>query len=105
MVVDDIPAEIHRKFEIHEWRHATAILRNDFSSEWDDLMAMLRALTILPAWIEQPGGRKSQIAVWIDKFLAKRGWVERGFSTAIRVDDLETVPRLIKWTASGTELP
>lgn len=89
MVIDDIPADIHAKYEIHEWRHAVAILRSDFPNEWNDLTEMLRSFRILPSWIQQPGGHKSEIAVWLDKFLSKRGWTEKGFSTAIRVDNQE----------------
>ena len=36
MGLDDIPFDILEKYEIHEWKHAIAILKNDFPNEWDD---------------------------------------------------------------------
>jgi hypothetical protein len=40
------PDDIHGLFEIHEWKHASVILRYDFPQEWDDLLAMLRAFLL-----------------------------------------------------------
>lgn len=89
MGITDIPQEIFKKFEIHEWKHSIAILKNDFPEEWNDITEMLKDFSIDPNWISAPGGRKSQIADWIDQFLAARGWVEKGFDTAITVDDMK----------------
>lgn len=35
----------------------------------------------------EPGGSKSKVASHIDQFFYDRGWEEKGFSTAIHVDD------------------
>lgn len=89
MGIQDIPKEIFTKFEIHEWKHSIAILKNDFPNEWSDIIEMLKNFSIDPLWIKSPGGRKSQIADWIDHFLAARGWEEKSFDTAIKIDDQE----------------
>lgn len=89
MGIDDIPLAIREKFEIYEWKHSIAILKNDFPNEWKDILDMLEALAIPANWIKTPGGRKSEIAKWLDAFLSKRGWTEKSFQTAIRVDDTE----------------
>jgi len=81
------PPDIHDRFEVHEWRHASAILKNDFPTEWDDLLAMLRAFELRKSWITEPGKNKSKLAIWIDQFFSKRGWVEKHFDTAIVVDE------------------
>lgn len=81
------PQDITEKYEIYEWKHASAILKHDFPQEWDDVLAMLRAFRLEKAWIEQAGGNKSQLAKWVDEFLGARGWVEKQFSTAVIVDD------------------
>jgi hypothetical protein len=81
------PEDVYKKFEIHEWRHASAILKNDFPSEWNDLLAMLRAFRLRKSWIMKGGGRKTDLAQWIDDFLGDRGWVEKHFDTAITVDN------------------
>ena len=90
MTLDAIPSPIREKFEIHEWKHAVAILKEDFPNEWKDLIDMLSALTIPRSWITTPGGNKSRLAAWLDVFMSARGWCERGFKTAIKVDETET---------------
>ena len=90
MTLDVIPTTIREKFEIHEWKHAVAILKEDFPNEWKDLLDMLSALTIPKRWITTPGGNKSGVARWLDGFLGKRGWRETSFKTAIKVDEVET---------------
>ena len=90
MTIDAFSPQIREKFEIHEWKHAVAILKEDFPEEWRDLTEMLSALTIPKNWITTPGGNKSKLACWLDGFLSQRGWRERSFQTAIKVDDVET---------------
>ncbi len=89
MPVSDFSAAILRRFELHEWKHATAILKNDFPDEWNDLTGMLDAFALPRSWVLTPGGRKSQIAEWIDAFMNKRGWQEKQFFTSVTVDGKE----------------
>lgn len=89
MGISDIPSELFKKYEIYEWKHAIAILKNDFPEEWNDLIRMLKDFSISPEWISSPGGRKTQIAEWLDQYLSKRGWHEKGFDTAVKVDEKE----------------
>ncbi len=86
MALSNIPAPIHAKFEIHEWRHATAVLQNDFPSEWADIEAVLSAFVVKKSWIAVGGGSKSKVAGWIDEQLMTRGWCEKKFETSIVVD-------------------
>lgn len=87
MPINDFPKEIIKKFEIHEWKHATAILKTDFPNEWQDLIDLLSVFKLKKSWITTPGGRKSQLAEWIDHFMSKRGWIEKQFLTSVIVDD------------------
>lgn len=80
------PKEIVDRFEIYEWRHATAILISDFPEEWADLLAMLRHFKLRKSWLVKGGGNKSQLSKWIDQFLGERKWIEKQFATAIVVD-------------------
>lgn len=86
MGVNLLPVDIKNNYEVHEWRHACAILKNDFPEEWSDLIAVLRSFRLCKSWITNPGGRKSGISNHIDNFLYDRGWVEKGFDTQIVVD-------------------
>lgn len=90
MSLDQIPQIIMDKFEVHEWKHAIAILKSDFPNEWNELVAMLSELVIPLEWITEAGGNKSKIAVWVDDFLCvQRGWVEKKFETSVKVDGTE----------------
>jgi hypothetical protein len=89
MSLASIPKALHQKFEIREWRHASAVLLTDFPSEWKDVSAVLSSFVLKKSDITQPGGSKSAISIWMDRQLVAKGWAERKFATAIRVDDNE----------------
>lgn len=38
-----LPQNILENYEIHEWRHACAILKYDFPEEWNNLLALLNS--------------------------------------------------------------
>lgn len=86
MGVDLLPEFIRQHYEVHEWKHACAILRHDFPNEWDDVCAVLADFRLMRSWISVGGGRKSKVSESIDSALYKRGWVEKQFSTEILVD-------------------
>lgn len=80
---------IQKQYEVHEWRHASAILASDFPGEWADILAVLKDFRLLRSEVAEPGGSKSRIASRIDGALIKRGWQARSFSTKIVVDQHE----------------
>ncbi len=81
-----LPSFIWDSYECHEWKHASAILSQDFPSEWRDLLDVLLAFRLQKSWITTGGGNKSKLSAFIDGFLTERGWVEKQFQTAIVVD-------------------
>jgi Restriction endonuclease BglII len=88
VAIGHFPDDICDLYEIHEWRHASAILKLDYTAEWEDLLAMLRAFRLLRSWIAEGGGNKTKLAKWVDAFLGERGWREKHFSTAVVVDSM-----------------
>lgn len=82
----EFPKFIRENYEIHQWRHACAILRQDFPQEYADLLDVLSRFRLRKSHIAVGGGRKSEVAGWIDTGLATKGWVEKGFKTSITVD-------------------
>lgn len=87
MGVELLPKQILDSYEVHEWKHACAILANDFPKEWKDIIELLEKFQLCKSWITVGGGRKSAVAMAIDEFLFKRGWVEKEFSTSVKVDE------------------
>ena len=81
-----LPQYIRDNYEVHEWKHACAILKQDFSSEWKDVIEVLTNFRFLRSWLTVGGGRKSKISEAIDSELYARGWVEKQFDTEIVID-------------------
>ena len=86
MLQSRLPPFIRDHYECHEWKHASAILSQDFPTEWHDLIDLLTQFRLQKSWITTGGGNKSNVSAAIDGFLARRGWVEKQFQTAIEVD-------------------
>lgn len=86
MTISLLPPFIREHYEVHEWKHACAILRHDFPSEWQDLCELLEQFRLQKSWITVGGGRKSQVSEHIDQFLYDRGWKEKQFVTQYKVD-------------------
>ncbi|HDS1324161.1 hypothetical protein I5U42_09195 [Stenotrophomonas maltophilia] len=84
---DNFDASLLEKYEIYEWRHASAILKTDFPEEWDQLIKMLSEFRLYKTWIEEKGGNQSKLAAWIDHKLGQDGWIETKFETQIKVDE------------------
>ncbi|MCG3126782.1 MAG: hypothetical protein CHACPFDD_01637 [Phycisphaerae bacterium] len=90
MVPGPIPAEISRDYEVHEWKHASAILKTDFPTEWADVLAVLKAFRLKKSQVVVGGGGKSRIAQDLDFAFAARGWKEKKWDTKIVVDEHES---------------
>jgi hypothetical protein len=86
MLMDRLPQFVCDNYECHEWKHASAIVSQDFPEEWGDLLALLMSLRLRKSWIAVGGGNKSKLASYVDEFLVARGWTEKQFQTAIEVD-------------------
>lgn len=90
MSTDLLPTFILEHYEVHEWKHACAILKEDFPREWNDIVSLLTEFRLKKSWITNPGGRKSKVSEYIDSYLYERGWAEKEFLTRIVVDGDET---------------
>ncbi len=90
MPISALPKTIRDNFEIHEWRHASAIMERDFPAEWIDVCDVLSRFKLCKSFISTPGGRKSQVSEWIDGELYKKGWDEKHFDTSVVVDGVHT---------------
>jgi hypothetical protein len=42
-----LPEHIRELYEVHEWKHACAILQSDFPDEWNDLIAVLEKFQVM----------------------------------------------------------
>lgn len=83
---DHVPPELLDLYEVHEWKHASAILANDFPEEWRDIVEVLGRFQLRRLSIKAAGGGKSPIATAIDSAFFAQGWLEKKFDTKITVD-------------------
>lgn len=88
MALTDLPPLILQNFETYEWRHATAILKNDFPNELSDIVTVLSGFVLRKSHILTAGGGKSPISAYLDGELTNLGWREKGFKTQIVVDTI-----------------
>lgn len=86
MTVVTLPQLLRTNYEIKEWKHACAILHEDFKEEYEEIIDVLLRFRLLKSYITVGGGRKSKISEWIDTELCAKGWVEKSFETKIIVD-------------------
>lgn len=85
-----IPDDIFDLYEVHEWKHAAAILRTDFPKEFDDIMSVLREFRIHRDQVMADGGGKSPVAQALDAGLVAKGWGKKRWDTKIVVDKDES---------------
>jgi hypothetical protein len=82
-----VPKSVRTLYEIHEWKHACAVLRGDFPEEWEDILAVLSGFRLRRSHIEAPGGGRSLISQAIDGAFFERGWRKKTFDTVVVVDE------------------
>lgn len=90
MGLELLPPFLREKYEVHEWKHALAILVQDFPSEFSDICEVLTEFRLYRSDLTVGGGNKSRISAKIDSSLYERGWEEKKFSTSIVVDGIAT---------------
>jgi hypothetical protein len=81
-----LPKNIRDLYEVHEWRHASAVLSADFPSEMADIVDVLEHFRLKKSDIAIGGGNKSGVAKTIDSEFYRRSWEEKQFDTKITVD-------------------
>lgn len=89
MSLENLPEDIIDLYDVHEYRHAIAILKTDFPDEYNEIIEMLRAFKLKRCDILSAGGRKSNISGFLDGFLYDRGWDEKMFDTKLIIDGEE----------------
>jgi hypothetical protein len=85
-----VPDDLHARYHVKEWRNATGVLATACPEQWSDIQAVLRGFRLLKSEVIVGGGNRSLISRRIDEAFYARGWQEKGFATAITVDDQTT---------------
>jgi hypothetical protein len=73
MPIDALPKLVRERYEVHEWRHASAILERDFPREWQEVCDVLKRFRLCKTFITTPGGRAFRLARINPSFHTDRG--------------------------------
>ena len=103
MALSDFPRFIRKNYEVHEWRHASAVLHTDFREEWDDIVAVLTKFRVQKSHITVGGGGRRKVSASIDRAFTQRGWRERSSPRRFVSTKAFTTVRRTKSTVSKTE--
>lgn len=88
--LDHIPPLVKRFFDVHDYRHAAAILACDYQDEFDELCSALVGFTFTDDQIRKGGGNESDIPKTFSSLLRPLGWQEQRLKARVLIDD-ETV--------------
>lgn len=86
---DYIPNDIASLYEVHDYKHAAAILANEFPNEAREIFESLISFRFTESEIKQPGGNESPIPKKFSAILRPIGWVEDTLSAKFVVDGKE----------------
>lgn len=87
MTIELLPRGLRKLYEVHEWKHACAVLKEDFPKEWDDIVDVLSSFRLSKNDILKPGGGLSPVSQRFNKAFKAKNWIEKGFETLIVVDE------------------
>lgn len=87
--IDSLPQSVRDLYEVREWKHACAVLKEDFPTEWQDIIQVLSEFRLLESDILAPGGGLSPISKQLNRGFERRGWRVKSFETKIIVDRRE----------------
>ncbi|MBX3560863.1 MAG: hypothetical protein KF780_03525 [Sphingomonas sp.] len=82
-----VPDDLKQLYHVREWRNAAGVLTTACPDEWAEIIEVLRGFRLLRSEVQAAGGNKSPIAKQMDGGFYARGWEEKQFETAIKIDD------------------
>lgn len=86
---DHIPEDISDLYEIHDYKHAAAILSQEFPLQFSEICEALRVFRFSASDVTQSGGNESQIPKRFSEILRPLGWYEKQLTAKVIVDEQE----------------
>ncbi len=80
-----IPQEIQKLYEIHDFKHAAAILSKEFPKEFKQLCSALLKFRFSEADILAAGGNESHIPKLVSEIMRPMGWEEKNLGAELNV--------------------
>ena len=86
---DYIPTELRELYEVHDFKHASAILAKEFPSECGEIFDVLLEFRFTKEDILSKGGNESKIPKKFSELLRPKGWDEKQLNARLLVDEAE----------------
>lgn len=86
-LADHLPKHLMRLYEVHEYRHAAAILAHEFPDEHDELCSALSSFQFTDEQVIKGGGNESEIPKTFSALLRPKNWKESKLKARLMVDD------------------
>lgn len=86
---EHVPASLTTLYEVHEYRHASAILACEFRDEFLEICVALESFRFRKDDVLRGGGNESMIPKRMSQILRPRGWVEGSLTAKLMVDGRE----------------
>lgn len=84
--LDHVPEFLRKIYDVHDHRHAAAILACDFPDEFEDICAALTKFQFTDEQVLKSGGNESAIPKSFSALLRPLGWEERKLEAQMVVD-------------------
>ena len=84
-----IPKDIAKLYEIHDYKHAAAILSKEFSKEFKELCSALRKFRFTKNDMKAKGGNESEIPKIFSNILRPLGWNEKNLNAELNVYEVK----------------
>ena len=85
-IADHVPHDIRDLYEVHDYKHAAAILASEFPQEYVEICEALRKFRFKESWIVAGGKNESQIPKAFSKIL-RPTWKEGRLEASLVVDN------------------
>lgn len=84
---DHIPDDISNLYEVHDFKHAAAILATEFREEFQEVCVALRIFRFTEEDIIIGGGNESNIPKKFSNILRPMGWKQERINAKMLIDD------------------
>lgn len=95
---DYIPVDIKELYEVHDYKHAAAILANEFPQEFKEICEALLKFRFRVNDIMEAGGSESHIPKIFSEILRPMGWNEKNLSAELKVYEVKGKGQELKST-------
>jgi len=86
---DYIPEELVTLYEIHDFKHAAAILANEFPAEFSEICSALSQFRFKREDLLTAGGNESNIPKLFSEILRPLGWYEKNLEAELNVFEIK----------------